>query len=124
MYFISNRSWMYKVDERLPEDYVWIFKRDRNEIRLSCTANGNAEIDSDGNVRARERTGSNIFSPDYLRAFSQMQYAGNATAGAIVHFFIRAGAPATHLRGEKRVARPPGISSDILFMKHLIYTGA
>jgi len=44
--------------------------------------------------------------------------------GAIVHFFIRAGAPATHLRGEKRVAQPPGISSDILFMKHLIYTDA
>jgi len=67
---------------------------------------------------------ANIFSPDYLRAFSQMQYASNATAARSFIFLFRAGAPATHLRGEKRVAQPPGISSDILFMKHLIYTDA
>lgn len=71
---------------------------------------------------AREEDGiSNIFSPDYLRTFSQMQYADSATAArSFIFLFV----PATHLRGEKRVARPPGISSDILFMKHLIYTGA
>lgn len=103
-------------------------KRDTNDIGLGCVAN--AEIDNDGNVRAREREKDEgrdrIFSrPIIYERFPKCNTpATQRRGGAIVHFFIRAGAPATHLRGEKRVARPPGISSDILFMKHLIYTGA
>jgi len=86
-------------------------------------------------TRARARTRSNIFSADYLPSIFPNATRPHAArnGGAIVHFFlllllpllfIRTGALATHLRGEKRVARPPGISSDILFMRHLIHTDA
>lgn len=114
------------MDERLHLDF---HKRDTNDIRLNRVAN--AEIDSDGNVRARERRTKDGIEYFLARLFTSVfpnairrQRNGAARRRDRSFFYSCRRARATHLRGEKRVARPPGISSDILFMKHLIYTGA
>lgn len=67
-----------RLPRRLHSDF---HASDTNDTELSHAANGNARIDSDDNTSARKKEkgkegrGSNIFSPDYLRAFSQMQHA-------------------------------------------------
>lgn len=77
---------MYIADKSFREKITFGFPSNAIQMTVDWAvhgANGNAKIDRE----EQEKLGSNIFSPDYLRAFSQMQRAGNATA-AFVFFFL------------------------------------
>lgn len=71
-------------------------------------------IDSDDNARARQgrRTGieyflARLFTSVFPNAIRRRRNGAARRGGAIVHFFIRAGAPARRIFGEKNAS--PGL---------------